>query len=66
MILTKPKPGWHWVTCDTCGKEYAKVTHYGGKKELKACKHCGDIYKECYQCFTRRDLTASSTSVSKE
>jgi len=47
------KPGWHYLFCKTCGKKYAKVTHYGGKKKKKTCKACS-VKQDCMECYIKK------------
>ncbi len=52
--MKKPKPGWHPIYCQCCGKKYSKITHFGGKKRIKYCEYCfGSEFPLCMKCFIK-------------
>ena len=46
----KPVKGWHPMFCTGCKKNFARVTHYGGKKRIKKCSECSPVV-ECPRCW---------------
>lgn len=50
VLEATPKKGFHSVKCDSCGKDFMTVWHFGGKNRLKKCEECDNIRHECLEC----------------